>query len=141
MPADRRRATGPGTLVAILQTTRPRQWVKNLVVFAALIFSLRLTDSTALGRACLAFVLFCATSGAVYIVNDLFDAERDRRHPGKSRRPIASGALGSVAAIVAATLLLTGSLMAGSRCRRRSAPWCSSTRRSTSPTRSGSRKW
>src|SRR6185369_907995 len=73
----------------------------------------RLTDSTALGRACLAFVLFCATSGAVYIVNDLFDAERDRRHPTKCRRPIASGALGFVPAIVAVAVLLSVSFVVG----------------------------
>src|SRR6266446_3021847 len=113
MPADRRRATGPGTLVAIVQTMRPRQWVKNLVVFGALLFSRRFTDGDAVLRAVAAFAMFCAASGGVYIVNDLFDAERDRHHPEKSRRPIASGALGVAAAIVAATLLLTGSLMAG----------------------------
>jgi 4-hydroxybenzoate polyprenyltransferase len=113
MPADRRRPTGPGTIVAIVQTMRPRQWVKNLVVFGALLFSRKFTDGGAVLRAAAAFALFCAASGGVYIVNDLFDAERDRHHPEKSRRPIASGALSSAAAIVAATLLLTGSLMAG----------------------------
>ena len=92
---------------------RPRQWIKNLVVFAALIFSLRLTDSQASLRAVIAFLLFCATSGAVYIVNDLFDADRDRRHPTKSRRPIASGALGTVPAIVAVAVLLSASLGIG----------------------------
>jgi len=111
MPADSRRATGPGTLVAILQTMRPRQWVKNLVVFGALLFSRKFTDGGAVLHTVAAFLLFCAASGGIYIINDLFDAERDRRHPEKSRRPIASGALGSAAAIVAATLLLTGSLM------------------------------
>jgi 4-hydroxybenzoate polyprenyltransferase len=103
----------PPLPLSLLAAMRPRQWVKNLVVFAALIFALRLTDTTALGRACLAFVLFCATSGAVYIVNDLFDAERDRRHPTKSRRPIASGALGFVPAIVAVAVLLSVSLVVG----------------------------
>ena len=114
-PTERlgRMATHPPLLLSLLTAMRPRQWVKNLVVFAALIFSLRLTDSTALGRACLAFVLFCATSGAVYIVNDLFDAERDRRHPTKSRRPIASGALGFVPALVAVAALLSVALGAG----------------------------
>jgi 4-hydroxybenzoate polyprenyltransferase len=107
------RAARPWALVAVVQTMRPRQWVKNLVVFAALIFSGRLTDQDAVLRAALAFVLFCATSGAVYIVNDLMDAERDRRHPLKALRPIASGALGPVAAIVSIVILLTGSLMAG----------------------------
>jgi len=68
----------PPLPLSLLRAMRPRQWVKNLVVFAALIFSLRLTDPEAFGRAALAFVLFCATSGAVYIVNDLFDANRLR---------------------------------------------------------------
>ena len=103
----------PPLPLSLLRAMRPRQWVKNLVVFAALIFSLRLTDPEAFGRAALAFVLFCATSGAVYIVNDLFDAERDRKHPTKSRRPIASGALGVVPAIVAVAVLLSGSLVVG----------------------------
>ena len=106
-------ATRPPLPVALLLAMRPRQWIKNLVVFAALIFSLRLTDPQALWRATIAFLLFCATSGAVYIVNDLFDAERDRKHPTKSRRPIASGALGTVPAIVAVAVLLSGSLVVG----------------------------
>jgi 4-hydroxybenzoate polyprenyltransferase len=92
---------------------RPRQWIKNLVVFAALVFALRLRDRAALERATLAFVLFCATSGAVYVMNDLFDVERDRRHPRKSRRPIASGDLGMVPAGVAVAVLLTVSLLVG----------------------------
>jgi 4-hydroxybenzoate polyprenyltransferase len=100
-----------GTLVAVVQTMRPRQWIKNLVVFAALLFARSLTDAQARLDALAAFLLFCATSGAVYIVNDLFDAERDRKHPAKARRPIASGALPTVPAIVAVVVLLTGSLM------------------------------
>jgi 4-hydroxybenzoate polyprenyltransferase len=92
---------------------RPRQWLKNLVVFAALIFSGHLTDRSAAIRSLFGFLLFCATSGAIYIVNDLADAERDRRHPVKALRPIASGALGPAAAIVAVVLLMTGALMAG----------------------------
>jgi len=113
MSPDTNRKARPWPPIAVLQAMRPRQWVKNLVVFAALIFSGRLTDHTAALRALFAFLLFCATSGAIYIVNDLADAERDRRHPVKALRPIASGALGPVAAIVAVVILLTGSLMAG----------------------------
>ena len=113
MPPDTVRTARPWPPIAVLQAMRPRQWMKNLVVFAALIFSGHLTDQTAALRALFAFLLFCATSGAVYIVNDLADAERDRRHPVKALRPIASGALGPVAAIVAVVILLTGALMAG----------------------------
>ncbi len=92
---------------------RPRQWIKNFVLFAALIFAKKLGDPVLLLRAIIAFLLFCAASGAVYIINDLFDADRDRRHPVKARRPIASRALGTVPALTAVTLLLTGSLMVG----------------------------
>lgn len=106
-------ASRPPLPVSLLLAMRPRQWIKNLVVFAALIFSLKLTDPSAGLRATIAFLLFCATSGAVYIVNDLFDAERDRRHPTKSRRPIASGALGTVPAIAAVAVLLSASLGIG----------------------------
>ena len=92
---------------------RPRQWIKNLVVFAALIFARKLTDPALAARSLTAFALFCAASGAVYIVNDLIDADRDRKHPVKSRRPIASRMLGPVPALTAVALLLTGSLMEG----------------------------
>jgi 4-hydroxybenzoate polyprenyltransferase len=92
---------------------RPRQWIKNLVVFAALLFAGKLTDPHLLLRAVAGFWVFVATSGGVYILNDLFDAERDRQHPEKARRPIASGALPAAPAIVAAALLLTASLMTG----------------------------
>jgi 4-hydroxybenzoate polyprenyltransferase len=113
MPSETGRAARPGTLVAILRTMRPRQWVKSLVVFGALLFSRRFTDGASILHATAAFLLFCATSGAIYIVNDLFDAERDRLHPEKALRPIASGALGTVPAMVAVAVLLSGALMAG----------------------------
>jgi len=100
-------------LAGIVASMRPRQWIKNLVVFAALIFAKKLTDPALLLRSVFACLLFVAVSGAVYIVNDLFDAERDRKHPGKAKRPIASGALPVVPALAAVTVLLTGSLMAG----------------------------
>lgn len=99
-------------LVGIVVSMRPRQWVKNLVLFAALIFAKKLTDLHLLGRAASAFVLFCAISGAVYIVNDLFDADRDRRHPQKSKRPLAARTLGVVPALTAVALLVTGAMMA-----------------------------
>jgi 4-hydroxybenzoate polyprenyltransferase len=73
---------------------RPQQWVKNMLVFAALIFARRLFDWQALLLASLAFAAFCLASSSVYVVNDLIDAERDRLHPDKRHRPIASGAVG-----------------------------------------------
>jgi 4-hydroxybenzoate polyprenyltransferase len=113
--AAARRGWGPwaATIIGVVASMRPRQWIKNCVVFAALIFAKKLGDPALVLRACEAFVLFCIVSGAVYIVNDLCDADRDRRHPLKSRRPIASKALGTVPALTSATLLLTAALMRG----------------------------
>lgn len=106
-------ASRASVLVGLVISMRPRQWIKNLVVFAALIFAKKLWEPALGLRALAAFALFCATSGAVYIINDLFDADRDRRHPTKARRPIASKAVGTLPALTAAILLLTGSIMAG----------------------------
>ena len=86
---------------------RPNQWTKNLIVFAALALSKHLFEPEPLGRVVLAFVLFCALSGTVYLLNDVADIERDRLHPVKRLRPIASGALSPrAAALVAAGLAL-----------------------------------
>ena len=101
------------TLAGVILSMRPRQWIKNLVVFAALIFAKKWMVLPLVGRAASAFALFCFASGAVYIINDLFDADRDRKHPLKARRPIASKALGVLPAVTAAILLLSGSIMAG----------------------------
>ena len=95
---------------ALLVSLRPHQWTKNLVVLAALAFSKHLFDPDAALRAAAALAAFCALSGAVYVVNDLADAERDRLHPLKRKRPIASGALGIATARAFAGLLLLGGL-------------------------------
>ncbi|MGH7264854.1 MAG: decaprenyl-phosphate phosphoribosyltransferase [Candidatus Rokuibacteriota bacterium] len=91
---------------------RPGQWTKNLLVFAGLIFAQGLHRPTQVGRVLLAFVIFCALSGSMYLVNDVADAERDRSHPRKRHRPIASGRLPPSTAIGAA-LLLIGLAFAG----------------------------
>lgn len=78
-------------LWGIIKSTRPRQWIKNFAVFAALIFSGSLFDKNALISTTYAFILFCAFSSATYILNDIFDIERDKQHPFKRKRPIASG--------------------------------------------------
>jgi len=78
---------------ALLVSLRPHQWTKNLVVLAALAFSKHLFEADAVFRALLALVIFCALSGATYVLNDLIDLERDRLHPQKRLRPLASGAL------------------------------------------------
>jgi 4-hydroxybenzoate polyprenyltransferase len=85
----------PGRSLALhlLLSLRPAEWTKNLLVFAGLLFGRRLFDPASVVDAVAAFVVFCALSGVVYLVNDVADRDSDRRHPLKSRRPIASGAL------------------------------------------------
>lgn len=91
---------------------RPGQWTKNLVVFAGLIFGLELFRPVSVWRAVAAFAVFCALSGAVYLINDVMDREADRRHPLKARRPIASGALAPGLAAAAAAALAALALAA-----------------------------
>jgi len=86
---------------------RPRQWTKNFFVFAGLLFTLdRYHPVTDYARVVLAFALFCILSGSIYLLNDIRDAEQDRKHPVKCQRPIASGKLPQPAAWIAAQLLL-----------------------------------
>lgn len=85
---------------------RPRQWTKNLLVFAGLIFSQSLHRPGLVGRVVLTFAIFCALSSSMYLVNDVLDAERDRAHPQKRDRPIASGRLRPGLAIAVALGLL-----------------------------------
>jgi 4-hydroxybenzoate polyprenyltransferase len=99
----------------LLRSLRPGQWTKNLLVFAGLLFGRRLLDPPAIGEALAAFVIFCALSGAVYLLNDVADREADRRHPLKKLRPIASGALPVPAALGAAALLAAAALGASFR--------------------------
>lgn len=95
---------------SLLVSLRPDQWTKNLIVFAALIFSRQLLDPAALALASAAFLIFCALSGAVYLINDVSDREADRQHPTKQRRPIASGALSPAVALTSAAVLSVGGL-------------------------------
>lgn len=97
--------------LAALLSLRPRQWVKNLFVFAGLIFSQNLFTPL-VWPALAAFAIFCALSGAIYVFNDLADVEKDRLHPTKRRRPIASGALSAPAGLALGVLALVGSLVA-----------------------------
>ena len=97
-------------MIALLRTMRPQQWVKNVFVAAALVFSKHLTDSAYTIRTALAFAVFCALSGAVYAFNDVRDVEADRAHPIKRNRPIAAGQLSERGALVAAGVLAIGAL-------------------------------
>jgi len=91
-------------LAAAVRTTRPRQWPKNLLVFAAPLAGATVGRADGLGYAVLAAVAFGCASAAVYLVNDVVDAERDRRHPVKRHRPVASGALPGSHAVALAVL-------------------------------------
>jgi len=81
------------TFLALIESLRPKQWVKNFFVFAGLLFSLNILNLPFLFKTVLAFFIFCFLSGAVYLLNDLADREKDSHHPIKSKRPIASGRL------------------------------------------------
>ncbi|HOE34635.1 MAG TPA: decaprenyl-phosphate phosphoribosyltransferase [Anaerolineaceae bacterium] len=92
---------------AYLETLRPRQWIKNLVIFAGLVFDRQLLQPEPLLRVAAAVILFCLVSGLTYTINDILDVESDRMHPQKKNRPIASGKLSPrKAGIFAAALSL-----------------------------------
>ena len=98
-------------LVALLRATRPKQWTKNLLVFAALIFARRFDDVDATVAVTLTFVLFCLISGSIYLINDIADREEDRKHPTKRHRPIASGQLPVPMATAAAAIFASGGVI------------------------------
>lgn len=100
-------------LLALIKTMRPRQWVKNGLVFIPLFFDGKLTDPYSVARTTAAFVLLCLMSSAVYIMNDLKDIDGDRQHPQKRYRPLAAGQLNPTVATVTAVLLVVVSLVGG----------------------------
>src|SRR5262249_61799724 len=79
------------SLRAVFTSLRPHQWTKNLIIFVALGLSKHLFEPEAVLRTLLAFAVFCGLSGTVYLMNDVADVERDRLHPTKRLRPVASG--------------------------------------------------
>lgn len=88
-----------------LRALRPHQWVKNAFVFAALVFSRKLTDPAAVVDSLIVFAGFSAIASSIYLVNDVSDFERDRVHPKKRNRPIASGKVGRRTALIMALVL------------------------------------
>ena len=94
-----------------LKLLRPRQWIKNIAVFAAIIFSGELFDWSSLQKALIAFFVFCILSSAIYIVNDIFDIKKDRLHPFKRFRPLAHQDLTIPYALAVAVLLIIASLV------------------------------
>ncbi|NPV48004.1 MAG: decaprenyl-phosphate phosphoribosyltransferase [Armatimonadetes bacterium] len=100
------------TLRQIVIAMRPRQWTKNLLVFAGLIFAQKAADWQAVAEAVEAFAIFCALAGAVYLVNDCLDVERDRLDPVKRNRPVAAGLISVQTALTAAVVLVAGGMVA-----------------------------
>lgn len=98
-------------LVELARAARPRQWTKNLVCFAGVVFAGRLRDPAAVAGAGAAFVCFCLASSAVYLFNDVRDREEDRAHPVKRTRPVAAGRLAPATALAAAVVLATAAFV------------------------------
>ena len=90
----------------LIISMRPRQWYKNLVIFIGIVFSLNLLNFNLWIDAIGAFAIFCALSGSIYVINDILDVEKDKNHPKKRRRPIASGKLNINYAIFSVILLV-----------------------------------
>ena len=107
VPLAPRRSPAAALAVAL----RPRQWTKNLLVFAGIVFAAEIGDAGRWLEASAAFVLYCAASSAAYLGNDLRDATADRLHPVKRRRPLARGELSTRLAVAAACLLLVVSFL------------------------------
>jgi 4-hydroxybenzoate polyprenyltransferase len=111
-PTAPRPSTAPrlSTARALLVAMRPPEWIKNLLVYAGLLFSQQFDDLGLVLEVTLVFIAFCAISSAGYLVNDLRDIAHDRRHPEKRHRPIASGALSERVAWTAAVVLALAAL-------------------------------
>src|SRR3989344_5534196 len=99
----------------IFRLLRPRQWIKNLAVFAAITFSGELFNPQVLDKVIIAFVVLCGLSSATYIVNDIFDRKSDRLHPFKKFRPLAKGDVPINLAVFIAVILAIGSFYVGLR--------------------------
>jgi len=94
----------------LLRLLRPRQWMKNFAIFASITFTGELFDAPVVSKVILGFFVFCALSSATYIINDIFDAKKDRLHPFKRFRPIAHGDVPVTFAAGFAALLIIASL-------------------------------
>jgi len=94
-------------LAAAVAALRPRQWLKNLLLFAGIVFGEQLDDPARWAKALTVFAAYCAASSASYLFNDVRDAEHDRHHPIKRKRPVARGEMSPGSAIALATTLAT----------------------------------
>jgi 4-hydroxybenzoate polyprenyltransferase len=97
----------------LLSAVRPRQWAKNLLLFSGLVFGQQFGDIRMVLLSVAGFAVFCALAGAVYLLNDVRDRERDAAHPEKRSRPIASGELAPGTAVAAAVILFAVAIVAG----------------------------
>ena len=93
------------TIKALLKTMRPKQWIKNVFIFAAIVFDRKLFNTALLLRTVLAFAAFCLISSTVYLINDLVDIDKDRQHPTKRKRPLPAGQLDPRVAMAAAAII------------------------------------
>ena len=94
----------------VLLSMRPEQWIKNFFVFTALLFSKNLLNPSKGIEAIIGFTIFCMITGCAYMINDLVDLEKDKLHPVKSRRPLASGKLKKDTAVKIIVLVCLASL-------------------------------
>jgi 4-hydroxybenzoate polyprenyltransferase len=111
-PRPPARPLSSGRVPPIVALLRPRQWYKNVLILVPLLFSGNLGTTGLWPAVAATFLAFCALSGAVYAVNDVLDAERDRQHPKKRLRPIASGAVSAPAAVALALVLAVAGMAA-----------------------------
>lgn len=100
--------THDGYWYHVIRLLRPRQWIKNLALFAAITFGGLLFDPQAFSQVVIGFVVFCFLSSSTYIINDILDYKKDRLHPFKKMRPIASGKISVTQAIILCVILLIG---------------------------------
>jgi decaprenyl-phosphate phosphoribosyltransferase len=103
-------AAKPSLARSLLRTARPKQWVKNVLVFAAPGAAGVLSEPAQLGRTVVAFVAFCLAASGTYFLNDAMDAEADRQHPTKRNRPVAAGLITTKQAKIAAVVLIVAAL-------------------------------
>jgi 4-hydroxybenzoate polyprenyltransferase len=101
-------------ITGLIKSTRPRQWPKNIFIFAALVFDRQFYLWHPLLRTIAGFLLLCLASGSVYLINDIADRKQDQLHPVKRNRPIASGSLPVPVAAMAAIVLALGTILAAS---------------------------
>lgn len=101
-------SSGETILIKLIISIRPQQWYKNLILFISIIFSLNILNLGMWFKVILAFVIFCMLSGSEYLFNDIIDRERDRNHPTKHKRPIASGELKLIPALLFGVVMIIG---------------------------------